>query len=282
MLKEKIFDSWVDGHTALIIWGVHGNEPSGPKAVRKLVRKIASKEIELQKGSLILIEECNKRACQKGVRYIDHDLNRIIKWSCEPVEDSNEYQIALELIPLITEKADIVLDLHSTSGESEPFFFAENGSADFAKKLGLGNVVSGWSEIGDDAVSWDIETYARKLWKTSMTYESGNHLHVNGARRSYRTCLQVLHQTWIIDLGSKSVQPVTNDDRYNITDVYVLKNGPWNYTRHITNFCEVEMWDIIGVDGDNEVRAFVDGHIILPKQCDISPGQEVFFMGYKN
>lgn len=45
MLEQYIFDSGKEGNTVLILGGVHGDEPSGTKAIQQITKKLTSREI---------------------------------------------------------------------------------------------------------------------------------------------------------------------------------------------------------------------------------------------
>ncbi len=67
-----IIDSGIPGPVAMIVGGVHGNEPAGFTAARTFT------DISISRGTLLVIPKANIPAAERDVRYIkgDFDLNR--------------------------------------------------------------------------------------------------------------------------------------------------------------------------------------------------------------
>lgn len=112
--------------------GLHGNEPAGIHALRRVLREIETREIVLV-GRLAAFVG-NHRGLARNVRHVDEDMNRL--WTTEkldhlrssaPEQDSSERGEARELLPLLERELAreperlTHLDLHSTSGAGPPF-----------------------------------------------------------------------------------------------------------------------------------------------------------------
>jgi succinylglutamate desuccinylase len=120
-----------DSATLIVVGSVHGNEPSGAMALRKVSQKLENLKDKLR-GRVYLLAG-NTRALFKGVRFVDNDLNR--HWTNENIarNESNvspqcaedyEQKELLEIFGeiLATAKSEVfALDLHSTSAEGLPF-----------------------------------------------------------------------------------------------------------------------------------------------------------------
>ena len=65
------------GPTLLILGGIHGNEPAGVIAAKRVLPRIQERKADLR-GEVVLLRG-NTRALERKVRYIDADLNR--QWS---------------------------------------------------------------------------------------------------------------------------------------------------------------------------------------------------------
>jgi len=129
---------------------IHGNEPAGVFALRRVFATIAQQGIELEGRFVGLIG--NRGALLAGKRYLDSDMNRL--WSkrklaelagADPARDTAEQQEQRELLLAIESelklaKGEVVhIDLHSTSGDSPPFL-VQNGdprSLELARTLGV-------------------------------------------------------------------------------------------------------------------------------------------------
>ena len=94
--------------------GVHGDEPEGVLAIRRLVGLLASADL---RGTLIAVPVVNPAAFAAGIRTHPHDgqdLNRLFpgKAAGAPSE-----VLAHHLFERVVSKADVLLDLHSGGRE---------------------------------------------------------------------------------------------------------------------------------------------------------------------
>jgi succinylglutamate desuccinylase len=124
------------GDHVVIVGGTHGNEPAGVKAIVQLHRAFRDGEMGLDQGKISFLLG-NPRAFQKGVRYVDDDLNRAF-------DNRNKVSIegkrALEIKSFFNENDDIkaVLDLHSVSiGDFQLLVYTKDDvdNTEFALKL---------------------------------------------------------------------------------------------------------------------------------------------------
>lgn len=81
----------------------HGKEKVGAEIIDALAT------LPLLKGTL-LTNIANRKAFQKNVRFIKHDLNRVFPGN---PQGNYEEKLAYELLPII-QTADVVIDIHST------------------------------------------------------------------------------------------------------------------------------------------------------------------------
>ncbi|MDI1240996.1 MAG: succinylglutamate desuccinylase/aspartoacylase family protein [bacterium] len=119
------------GPTLIAVGSIHGNEPGGSKALRRLALKLHDLESKLH-GRVFLIEG-SIRALADKVRFVDSDLNR--HWTRENVtaldlggqgSRAEDWELK-ELLSVLREILDsarnevFALDLHSTSALGLPF-----------------------------------------------------------------------------------------------------------------------------------------------------------------
>jgi predicted deacylase len=90
---------------------LHGDEKAGKEAIERFLRK----EIEFKKPVKFVI--ANEEAFEKGVRFLDDDLNRSFPGDSE--SESHEERLAAEVLRHV--EGTKVLDLHTTKSYPEPF-----------------------------------------------------------------------------------------------------------------------------------------------------------------
>ncbi|MHC4548472.1 MAG: succinylglutamate desuccinylase/aspartoacylase family protein [Planctomycetota bacterium] len=118
------------GPRVVVCGGLHGNEPAGVLAARCVLHRLEGARLPLR-GELIVIAG-NLAALAARRRYLEADLNRI--WLPEkmaalrrrdPARDHAEESEQRALLELFDELGAsghlVVLDLHTTSGQSPPF-----------------------------------------------------------------------------------------------------------------------------------------------------------------
>ena len=124
------------GPTLVFLGGIHGNEPSGVFALKKVIEDLSAQNISVN-GNIYAIAG-NLAALKSGTRFISEDLNRI--WQGEDLLDllngkrppESEEQIQLFelgeiLLKIITEAQGPLyfMDLHSTSSKHRSFSHRE-------------------------------------------------------------------------------------------------------------------------------------------------------------
>lgn len=121
------------------------------RATSAFFDRLMSREIEILKGTLTLVFVANEEAALVSKRYVRHNMNRCFR---DDLADDGSYERkrANELKKIL-DAAEYFLDLHSTSGPSEPFLFSERKNLEFAKKLDVPYVIVGWNELSSDSTA---------------------------------------------------------------------------------------------------------------------------------
>ena len=120
-----------------VVGGVHGDEPSGVRAVERLRRAIERGELDLRRGLALVV--ANPAAVEAGVRYLDADLNR--SFPGDP-DGNHEQRLAARLVEATRNL--LTLSLHATHSEEEPtalFDSAQAGMLEYASDLPVPYVV---------------------------------------------------------------------------------------------------------------------------------------------
>lgn len=174
------FGGHASGPLVLVVAGLHGNEPSGVTALRRVIAKLHERQPQFR-GEFIAVAG-NIAALKEGVRFIERDLNR--GWSVRSVarcldrpmsaEDREQAGLINVLVPRLrdADAETYVFDLHSTSAASAPFLTLadtlENRS--FARRLGM-PLVLGLEEQIDGAM---LE-YLGGFGPIALGVEAGQH-----------------------------------------------------------------------------------------------------------
>lgn len=167
-----------NGPLLLVTAGVHGNEPSGVKALQKIFSLLEEHRPSM-KGTFLGLSG-NREALKQGKRFIDEDLNRT--WTSKNLEkekpESHEQQEMFEIIEVLKNYSPeeypkrYFVDCHTTSSDSLPYISVQEvGKNDeFAHKFPV-NIVRGFSDIVDGS----IDKYFSKTGMTGFTFEAGQH-----------------------------------------------------------------------------------------------------------
>jgi succinylglutamate desuccinylase len=175
---------WTDaGPTLLVIAGIHGNEPAGVEAVRRVLATL-ERVRPRGRGRFVALAG-NLQALERGVRFLASDLNRI--WRADRLERvrSDGHADALDpeerelreldaLIRRTLEDAGEVcfLDLHTTSSRSAPFAIINDTLAARAHARHLGvPIVLGLEE----QLAGTVADFAHKLGCVTVGFEAGRH-----------------------------------------------------------------------------------------------------------
>ncbi len=286
------FDSGQAGPALTITGAVHGNEPCGPKALRRLIDLLESGEIEITQGSLTLIPVCNPRAYEQNVRFVEYNLNRSMYPRAEDEIEHYEDRLRSVLCPVL-EKTDYLLDLHSCTAPSDPFLIVDGDltSPDyrrFVDAAGTGYVLWGWSEaVGQSETPEDpshaqgMGEYARLHGAHALTIECGNHDHPRGADFAFQAALGVIEAVGVAVI-SETVKP---DDVFEKEKKVIrfksvtFKQQEGRFFQDWVNLHPVQKGTPVAEEEGGQVFTMPeDGFLIMPKE-NVKIGEEWFYVG---
>jgi len=173
----------VPGPTLICVAGIHGNEPAGVHAVRRVLTALENREDEMT-GRLIAFAG-NVSALERGCRFIDRDLNRA--WTTArlaklsengeqrgTMEDREQAELleAIEGVLRTTRGPVFALDLHTTSGPCGTFsaFSDSLPHRDFASRFPV-PMVFGLEELVDGTLLNLLSDHGL----IAITVETGQH-----------------------------------------------------------------------------------------------------------
>jgi predicted deacylase len=274
------FDSGKPGPALLILGAVHGNEKCGTHAIGRLVMEMHAGVFQLEAGKLVLAPICNPEAYRLDRRYIDANLNRVVRKHDDP--SAYEHKIANELAALI-DSCDYMLDLHSYTSGARPFLFVEYDTPEeraFAAAMQIPFWVTGWNGLyagqGSELYQGDTCTYAFQQGKVALLVECGQHADPASAHVAYRCIRAALAHFGMAKPVETLAVPQPQVSRLH-SMVVKQKEGkllhPWQHLDPIKKGTPVIQYD------DGEVyEAPVDGVVIMPCPT-VKIGEEWIYFG---
>lgn len=274
-------DGSAGGPTMVVFGGIHGNEPAGTVAFRRVLLILQDTGIEVR-GRLVGIAG-NLEAMNRNRRFVDSDLNR--GWSDLHVEVSEQRPETSE----DSERAGIVaairkhapagqrvtfLDLHSTSGAGPAFAcmsdVVRNRRVAFAMGvpviLGLEEVLDGtlvgWLtgrghvavaiEGGPHDAAETVDRHESAIWIALAAAGMVNPEDVPGGCDSHQHALREAAQ------GIPGILEIRHRHGLNGGEEFVMKPG-------FANFSPLAKGQVVALDGEAEIRTPVSGMMMLPR-----------------
>lgn len=283
------YDSGNKGPLLFITGGIHGNEPSGVVALKK-VFEILKTEKPYINGKVIGVSG-NRGALNKGVRYIDEDLNRT--WTKENIaskeKDTHEKKEMFEIIDVLEKYPEkdfskrYFLDCHTTSSASEPYISVQNvnDNDSWAHKFPT-YIIRGFSDI----VLGCIDHYESRIGITGFVFEGGQHESEISEKNHEGMIWLALKNACGLDLNSLKTYPqavkMLNEKkenqktfeikyRHGITEEDDFKMEP-NYS----NFQRIRKGELLAHQNGKPVYSEWDAYIFMPLYQ--SQGQDGFFV----
>lgn len=183
--------------TLVVISGIHGNEPAGVEASRRVLEALEDR-VDRVRGCAIFLTG-NRKALAERVRFLDRDLNRA--WtepqvsalrrslpSSQPkdppaFEDEEQRELLATLDTILEQSAGpvYVLDLHTTSGPGGIF----TSVADTLENRTLALSVPVPLVLGlEEMVEGTLQDYLGSRGTVALLFESGQHLEPEAVDRA--------------------------------------------------------------------------------------------------
>jgi predicted deacylase len=278
-LRKYTFKSEHKGYNVLFLGAVHGNEHCGSKAIFKIVEKFAAHALTPLKGSVSFIPVCNPKAFEKDVRFIEENLNRIIRHYDTP--QTYEQELATELNEHIA-AADVIIDLHSTlCPVAKPFMFSDypDTLADqIAAAQNIQYIITGWPEIyaqSSDIQDLSTGNCAHVHHKTCLTVECGHHYSDSSEQTAYYVIMNTL-----LNLGMLEGYPSAPVKQKHIhMDMMFLKEKEGRLAKDFNHLDFVKAGDILAFyDDGTKLVSPSDSYVLLPK-ATAPLNSEWFYLG---
>jgi succinylglutamate desuccinylase len=284
------------GATLIVFGGVHGNEAAGVRALRKIAKTLPDFTPKLR-GRVYFLAG-NTRAVQKGVRFVDADLNR--HWTLAnikrnqsdsdggaPLSEDREQRELLKILNEILRTAQgevYALDLHSTSAEGVPFATVGDTLRNraFARKFPV-TILLGIEE----QLEGTILEYLNNAGAVTLGYEGGQHYAASTVAAHEALVWLALVNAGILEkedlpdfakhwetLEAATGKPRIVEVRYRhaITEADEFRMQPG-----FENFQPVRRGDLLAEQKNGAVYASETGMILMPLYQKL--GEDGFFLG---
>ncbi|MGB6150608.1 MAG: succinylglutamate desuccinylase/aspartoacylase family protein [Pricia sp.] len=266
-----------EGPLLFISAGIHGNEPSGVKALERVFATLEKEKPKIS-GEIVGVYG-NRAALRKQVRYIDEDLNRT--WTEENVEsqvaDTNEKREMFDIIETLEkhlsgrDAQSYFLDCHTTSSNSLPYISVQEvGDNDaWAHRFPV-YIIRGFSDI----VFGCIDHYLSRIGITGFVFEGGQHESKDAIGYHEGMIWLALAHACNLDLNSlaeypKAVEKVRAQKKHQKTFEIIHRhsledNDQFEMQPGYENFQAIEKGEFLATHNGEKLLSAWDAHIFMP------------------
>ena len=269
----------------ICIGGLHGNEPAGVRALEYVLDRLGKSGAPFR-GQLLGVAG-NLKALEKGVRYIEQDLNRIWRpaeidrllsdregYPPGDIEEAERKELIKVFYEYCSNKESPVyfLDLHTTSSDGSPFITIADTLRNraFAKSYPV-PIILGIEEQLDST----LLNYINELGYIAIGFEAGRH----GEPSSVENCVAALWIT-LVSAGCLDMKDAEELEdcrsrlksaarglsgfyevryRHGIEDDSGFKMEPG-----FQNFQRIQKGNLLARSGETEIRSTENGRIFMP------------------
>ena len=258
-----------DGPTSIILAGVHGNERCGVDAFEKILSGL-----QINNGRVFFIYG-NPRALALNKRQDEANLNRMFKYDENlSITEKNSYEYTrAQFLKKYLDQSGALLDIHASyTKNSVPFIICEPNAEEIVKYLPSNLIVSGF----DDVEPGGTDYYMNRIGKIGICIECG----YLGDDKSKEIAEKSIF-AFLKARGHLVNDVLPNEKLYiKIYDLYKTKTNEFTLSKPFEDFESLSGGQIIGKDGDSEIRVKKDSVILFARNLEI-PDAEAFLLGEK-
>ena len=276
------------GPTIVAFGGMHGNEPAGVEALEKVIEALKPTHSHFRGRFLAL--RGNLAALERGVRFIDEDMNRIwfpaiikkIRETPMAELESSERRELKKILPVLdtflsASSADttVIADLHSFSAEGEMFAITahKEEAINFFCHLPV-PLVFGVEKILLGAAL----RYYQDKGHISLAIEGGQHQNPLTVQNNTAAMLTLLEETGCMDSTANSGREEYEEYKEHLKDqnrqlppqvdlVYrhrVAEEDHFAMRPGFKNFQPIKKGKWLADDRDGRIIAQYDGYVLMP------------------
>ncbi|HOY08281.1 MAG TPA: succinylglutamate desuccinylase/aspartoacylase family protein [Saprospiraceae bacterium] len=307
-MNRKIgqFGGTLPGPLVLAFGALHGNEPAGVEALREVIG-ILENEAKNQpsfvfQGKLVAFIG-NLQAYQKGIRFLERDLNRI--WdrdfvfslleedpgnlTAESREVVEIYQAIRAEIEAFPTREIVLLDLHTTSADGGIFSIPtdETGSLALARELHVPAILRLQDSIEGPllkfAAAGHFHTAPSKV--SAIAFEAGQHTDPQSVQRSVIAIISCLRAAGCCSPGALRLpeEKLLRTASTQFPPVVILRHvhhiqpgDAFKMRPGYLNFQSIKKGEYLADDAHGRVLSPLDGMILMPLYQ--SKGSDGFFI----
>jgi succinylglutamate desuccinylase len=277
----KHFTTKQRGPTVVVMGGVHGNERVGVRVIEELERNLSD---NLLKGELYLILG-NPEAYKLNHRFVETDMNRLFdQENLSVIRKSGsllnlEQRRVGEVLPIL-EKAEFLLDLHSTIKPSVPFIFVENTDKhlELATIFETEFIVSVKPNLNCLDLASCTDNFVDSQGGVGLTYESGWHKDNSSFEQVFLKTKKYLNYLGLttFELQDYSKNPCS-PKHLLIEKAIIPQSDSFRYEKDFKNFDKVSKGALIAKEGNTNILAEKDLYLLFVKE-DIQKNKPAGFL----
>ena len=290
---SRIIGNYSSGNKGPLLFvtaGVHGNEPSGVKALKKVFSELEKTKPKIN-GRIVGVLG-NKAALEKDQRYIDEDLNRT--WTEDNVKnqdpESQEQREMHEIIEVLEQfpKEDYTkryfLDCHTTSSDSLPYISVQevNDNDPWAHRFPT-YIVRGFSDI----IYGAIDHYMSRTGLTGFVFEAGQHTSKASIENHEGIIWLAIKEANGLDVSQLSCYPecverfteknAPSQKTFKITYRHEIKKGDnFKMEPGFKNFQKIKKGQLLATSNGKDIQSEWNAYIFMPLYQ--SQGNDGFFI----
>ncbi len=287
--NERLYWSYTAGKPGpvlVLMVGMHGNEPAGVIAVKRIAEKFRKFEGEFY-GSVYAIAG-NLKALEQGVRYIDTDLNRLWELfntsrdysqrngAAKPAEYKESLEIKRVIEAILNRHADnlenfVFADLHTTSSRSCAFILLNDTleNREIARKFPVPQILG-----IEENIQGTLLSYINNLGFRALGFEAGAHQDELSIERSEAFLHLLLHHAGNIELTDSELRKQSDiievyenvpNTYYEVIHHKMVDNAmDFQMIEGFENFLPIEKNRPLAYEHGNLIRAPKSGRIFMP------------------
>jgi len=254
------------GPTLVVLGGVHGNEPAGIHASRRVIERLGAVNPALVHGSFVTLagDMAAINHPDPATRYIDHDLNRLCTRErfAETPDTSAEHREMFGLFDALGReharcaalgREMVLVDLHTTSAPSRPIVALEDTLAARAvvRHLPLPRYLGMEEELG--GLVFDAAT--QRFGCVAFLIEGGQHDDPLSIRVHEAAIWTLLSSLGVLDLRALGDAPFDADPGRWLRRAAGPKAGLVYDLRHLEPITSEDFEILRGIGSGSRVRA---------------------------